>query len=59
MSKINKDPKTMKKFARSFLVVLISAEIKLKIAKLIGRLLNQVNRAPVIIEEGESVQQKY
>lgn len=58
IAKFAKDAKQVKKWARSYDVLLVSESLKLKFTKAIGKMVNVVNRQPVFINDSETVDSK-
>lgn len=56
--KFNNDLKQIKKWARSYDIILVSSALNRNLNKLVGKPLTSVQRLPVIIPEGASIKQK-
>ena len=58
VTRLSKDAKEVKKWARKFDVLLVSESLKLKFTKAVGKLVNVVGRQPVFINDSESIESK-
>ena len=56
--KFNNDLKQIKKWARSYDIILVSSALNRNLNKLVGKPLTSVQRLPVIIPEGASIKAK-
>lgn len=56
--KFNNDLKLIKKWARSYDMILVSSALNKNLTKTIGKPLTSVQRLPIIIPEGGSIKQK-
>merc|ERR1712125_45196 len=57
-AKSNKVPKPIKKWARTFDILLVSETINKQVAGQIGKILSAVHKLPLVITEGEKVVDK-
>jgi len=58
LKKFNKDKKLVKKWAKPFNVLLASDSLMKQIPKLLGNILNKINKFPLAMGENEKVEEK-